>query len=208
VLVDINLLPQNEKRSRRWLYVVIGVLSVGILAVMILLILAGTIGKDVDVLTAELQSTKQLRAEKEQSISDFESSDAWVQLESAVSWAESYPIDTVPVLEHLVELLPERGFLKEFTYAEDGRIQLSIQFDTSSEAAYYLTHLKESKYIQDATLSSLATESISENDSQSAVNTETILPRYLGQFEITLNRNEIKKMETEESSDKQGGDSE
>jgi type IV pilus assembly protein PilN len=208
VLVDINLLPQNEKRSRRWLYVVIGVLSVGILAVMILLILAGTIGKDVDVLTAELQSTKQLRAEKEQSISDFESSDAWVQLESAVSWAESYPIDTVPVLEHLVELLPERGFLKEFTYAEDGRIQLSIQFDTSSEAAYYLTHLIESKYIQDATLSSLATESISENDSQSAVNTETILPRYLGQFEITLNRNEIKKMETEESSDKQGGDSE
>jgi type IV pilus assembly protein PilN len=208
VLVDINLLPQNEKRSRRWLYVVIGVLSVGIIAVMILLILAGTIGKDVDVLTAELQSTKQLRAEKEQSISDFESSDAWVQLESAVSWAESYPIDTVPVLEHLVELLPERGFLKEFTYAEDGRIQLSIQFDTSSEAAYYLTHLKESKYIQDATLSSLATESISENDSQSAVNTETILPRYLGQFEITLNRNEIKKMETEESSDKQGGDSE
>ncbi|WP_201713642.1 PilN domain-containing protein [Rossellomorea arthrocnemi] len=208
MLVDINLLPQNEKRSRRWLYVVIGVLSVGILAVMILLILAGTIGKDVDVLTAELQSTKQLRAEKEQSISDFESSDAWVQLESAVSWAESYPIDTVPVLEHLVELLPERGFLKEFTYAEDGRSQLSIQFDTSSEAAYYLTHLKESKYIQDATLSSLATESISENDSQSAVNTETILPRYLGQFEITLNRNEIKKMETEESSDKQGGDSE
>ncbi|RBP04288.1 PilN domain-containing protein [Rossellomorea aquimaris] len=208
MLVDINLLPQNEKGSRQWLYVVIGVLSVGILALFVLFLLSFNIGKDVDVLTTELQSTKQLRAEKEQSISDFESSDAWVQLESAVRWAESYPIDTVPVLNHLVELLPERGFVKQFTYAEDGSIQLSIQFDTSSEAAFYLTHLKESRYIQEATLLALATEDISENDSLSAVNTETILPRYIGQYEVTLNRVEIKKMETEETSDEQGGDSE
>ncbi|KPL60813.1 PilN domain-containing protein [Rossellomorea vietnamensis] len=205
MLVDINLLPQNEKRSRQWLYVVIGVLSVGILALTIVFILAGNIGKDVDALTAELQSTKQLRAEKEQSISNFESSDAWVQLEGAVRWVESYPIDTVPVLDHLVELLPERGFLKEFTYAEDGSIQLSIQFDTSSEAAYYLTHLKDSKYIQDVKLSSLATESVMENE-QSAVNAEPVLPRYIGQYEVILNRDNIKKIEAE--SDEQGGDSE
>ncbi|MFI8575110.1 pilus assembly protein PilN [Rossellomorea aquimaris] len=208
MLVDINLLPQNEKGSRQWLYVVIGVLSFGILVLFILFLLAFNIGKDVDVLTAELQGTKQLRVEKEQSISDFESSDAWVQLESAVRWAESYPIDTVPVLNHLVELLPERGFVKQFTYAEDGSIQLSIQFDTSSEAAFYLTHLKESRYIQEASLLSLATETISENDSLTAVNTETILPRYIGQYEVMLNRVEIKEMETEETSDEQGGDSE
>ncbi|WP_406686701.1 pilus assembly protein PilN [Rossellomorea vietnamensis] len=205
MLVDINLLPQNEKRSRQWLYVVTGIISLGILALIILFILAGNLGKDVDALTAQLQSEKQLRAEKEQSISDFESSDAWVQLEEAVSWVEDYPIDTVPVLDHLVELLPERGFLKDFTYAEDGSIQLSIQFDTSSEAAYYLTHLKDSKYIQDATLSSLATESVMENE-QGAVNTEPVLPRYIGQYEVILNRDSIKKIEAE--SDERGGDSE
>ncbi|MCC5801393.1 pilus assembly protein PilN [Rossellomorea vietnamensis] len=205
MLVDINLLPQNEKRSRQWLYVVAGVISLGILALILLFILAGNLGKDVDALTAQLQSEKQLRAEKEQSISEFESSDSWVQLESAVSWVEDYPIATVPVLDHLVELLPERGFLKDFTYAEDGSIQLSIQFDTSSEAAYYLTHLKESKYIQDAKLSSLATESVMENE-QAAVNTEPVLPRYVGQYEVILNRDSIKKIETE--SDEQGGDSE
>ncbi|UXH44239.1 pilus assembly protein PilN [Rossellomorea vietnamensis] len=205
MLVDINLLPQNEKRSRQWLYVVAGVISLGILALIILFILAGNLGKDVDALTAQLQSEKQLRAEKEQSISDFESSDAWVQLEDAVSWVEDYPIDTVPVLDHLVELLPERGFLKEFTYAEDGSIQLSIQFDTSSEAAYYLTHLKDSKYTQDAKLSSLATESVMENE-QAAVNTEPVLPRYIGQYEVILNRDSIKEIETE--ADEQGGDSE
>lgn len=205
MLVDINLLPQNEKRSRQWLYVVTGIISLGILALILLFILAGNLGKDVDALTAQLQSEKQLRAEKEQSISDFESSDAWVQLEDAVSWVEDYPIDTVPVLDHLVELLPERGFLKEFTYAEDGSIQLSIQFDTSSEAAYYLTHLKDSKYIQDAKLSSLATESVMENV-QAAVNTEPVLPRYIGQYEVILNRDSIKEIEAE--ADEQGGDSE
>ncbi|WP_061810201.1 hypothetical protein [Rossellomorea vietnamensis] len=204
MLVDINLLPQNEKRSRQWLYVVAGVISLGILALILLFILAGNLSKDVDALTAQLQSEKQLRAEKEQSISDFESSDAWVQLEGAVSWVEDYPIDTIPVLDHLVELLPERGFLKDFTYADVGSIQLSIQFDTSSEAAYYLTHLKDSKYIQDAKLSSLATESVMENE-QAAVNTEPVLPRYVGQYEVILNRDSIKKIEAE--SDEQGGDS-
>ncbi|MCA1057879.1 hypothetical protein LCL96_02990 [Rossellomorea aquimaris] len=207
MLVDINLLPQSEKRSPQWLYVVTGVISLGILALIVLFILVGNIGKDVDALTTELQSTKQQRAEKEQNISDFESSDAWVQLESAVGWAENYPIDTLPVLDHLVELLPERGFMKEFTYAEDGSIQLSIQFDTSSEAAYYLTHLKESKYIEDAKLSSLATEAISEKE-QSAVNTESVLPRYIAQYDIILNRVAIKEIETEGNSDEQGGDSE
>ncbi|MDX8342011.1 pilus assembly protein PilN [Rossellomorea sp. YZS02] len=207
MLVDINLLPQSEKRSRQWLYVVTGVILLGILAIIVLFVLSGNIGKDVDALTTELQETKQLRAEKEQSISDFESSDAWVQLESAVGWAETYPIDTVPVLDHLVELLPERGFMKEFTYAEDGSIQVSIQFDTSSEAAYYLTHLKESKYIVDAKLSSIATEAITENETI-AVNTEPVLPRYIGQYEVMLNREAIKKIETEESSDIEGGDSE
>ncbi|MFI8685585.1 pilus assembly protein PilN [Rossellomorea sp. NPDC077527] len=207
MLVDINLLPQSEKRSPQWLYVVTGVISLGILALIVLFILVGNIGKDVDALTTELQSTKQQRAEKEQNISDFESSDAWVQLESAVGWAENYPIDTLPVLDHLVELLPERGFMKEFTYAEDGSIQLSIQFDTSSEAAYYLTHLKESKYIEDAKLSSLATETISETK-QSAVNTESVLPRYIAQYDIILNRIAIKEIESEENSEEQGGDSE
>ncbi|MBN8191134.1 pilus assembly protein PilN [Bacillus sp. NTK074B] len=207
MLVDINLLPQSEKRSRQWLYVVTGVILLGILGLIVLFILTGNIGKDVDALTTELQGTKQVRAEKEQSISDFESSDAWVQLESAVGWAENYPIDTVPVLDHLVELLPERGFMKEFTYAEDGSIQVSIQFDTSSEAAYYLTHLKESKYIGDAKLSSIATEAVTE-DENLAVNTESVLPRYIGQYEVILNREAIKKIETEESSDEQGGDSE
>ena len=205
MLVDINLLPQNEKRSRQWLYVVTGIISLGIIALIVLFILAGNLGKDVDALTRQLQSEKQLRAEKEQNISDFESSDAWVQLEEAVNWVEDHPIDTVPVLDHLVELLPERGFLKDFTYAEDGSIQLSIQFDTSSEAAYYLTHLKDSKYIQDAKLSSLATESVMENE-QAAVNTEPVLPRYIGQYEVILNRDSIKKIEAE--SDEQGGDSE
>ncbi len=206
MLVEINLLPQNEKRNRQWLYVMLGILSIGVLSIILLLFLASNVGKDVDALTNELQGYKQLRAEKEQSISNFESSDAWVQLESAVSWAESYPIDTVPVLDHLVELLPERGFMKEFTYGENGSVGVAIQFDTSREAAYYLTHLKESEYIQEANLLTLETESISDSDSQNVINTEIILPRYTAQYELTLDKEAIKN--SEKDSEEQGGDSE
>ncbi|BCB05000.1 hypothetical protein [Bacillus sp. KH172YL63] len=206
MLVEINLLPQSEKRNRQWLFAVIGIAAVGLIALILLFILSSNEGKKVDALSSELQGYKQLRAEKEQSISNFESSDAWVQLESAVGWAESYPIETVPVLDGLVELLPERGFMKEFTYGENGRVGVTVQFDTSREAAYYLTHLKESEYILDANLLAVETEEISGSEIQNVINTEVILPRYTAQYELTLNREAIKSKENE--TEEQGGDSE
>ncbi|NMH69875.1 hypothetical protein HF072_13890 [Bacillus sp. RO3] len=210
MLVDINLLPQHEKKNQIWLYIVFGVLSFGILSIILLSILVSTLGKEVDTLSEQLEMSKQLRVEKEQSIADFESSDAWLQLESAVKWAESYPIATVPILNHLVELLPKRGFINQFTYTENGTIGLSIQFDTSREAAYYLTHLKESEYIMDAKLLSVATVPVQENERLTVSNTEQVLPRYVSQFELTLNRSAVIELgfESRENSEEQGGDSE
>jgi hypothetical protein len=130
----------------------------------------------------------------------------------------------------LTSLLPERGFIQSFKYEESGTVTLTAQFDTSSEAAYYLDSLNHSKWIEEATLTSLnaTTENTSEssmgqtkltntpdhysqnnsidtttqnnhgidvnaNGSTSELNTD-YLPRYIGQFEIKLNKEMTRKI--------------
>ena len=73
-------------------------------------------------------------------------------LKNAVEWANNYPIQTIPVMQHLTGLLPERGFIQTFGYTEAGTVTLSVQFDSSREAAYFFDNLNESDWIDEASL--------------------------------------------------------
>lgn len=62
-------------------------------------------------------------------------------------------------MRHLTALLPERGFIQSFAYTEAGTVTISVQFDSSREAAYFIESLKDSDWIEDVSLTSLtATE--------------------------------------------------
>ena len=92
-------------------------------------------------------------------------------LKNAVEWANSYPIQTIPVMQHLTGLLPERGFIQTFGYTEAGTVTLSVQFDSSREAAYFLENLNESDWIDEANLSSLTAQEVEEAEETAATNT-------------------------------------
>jgi type IV pilus assembly protein PilN len=123
------------------------------------------------------------------------STNSYVELSNAVEWAANSPIKSVAVLKHLTSLLPERGFLLTYSYTETGTLSLSIQFDTKKEAAYYLKWLNDSEWIANVRLSSLLSSQIETNGESSLTlnetETEAYLPRYTGNFEITLNRESI-----------------
>jgi hypothetical protein len=92
------------------------------------------------------------------------------QLENAVKWANDYPIQTIPVMRKLTSLLPERGFIQRFGYTEDGTVMLSVQFDSSRDAAYFLSNLTNSQWIEDVSLNSLTAQAV-KDPSNSAANT-------------------------------------
>jgi type IV pilus assembly protein PilN len=197
MLVDINLLPQKETRKKALLYSIVIIIAILFFVLVALFFLRYSLHSDVENLSSQLQKKQELRAVLENNLTGYNVSDADEQLEAAVHWAEKYPIETVPVLDHLIELLPERGFFEEFNYGENGVITLNIQFDSSREAAYYLDRLETSDWITDAKIVKLETATINDTESGTITN-DNSLPRYIGQFEIMLNKNLIKtELETD-----------
>jgi Tfp pilus assembly protein PilN len=241
MLVDINLLPQKE-RGKKGLIVIISIVSA------VFLMLGGyylwqiqTAKKNIANLENQIETTKKIVEAEQSNAEQSESNMSITVLKNAVEWANSYPIQTVPVMQYLTSLLPERGFIQSFSYTEAGTVSISVQFDSGREAAYFLDTLNESKWIDEVSLSSLSTqqvnvgndiaasqsgdgqtaptnnnlvvttdpnnpgniiistnpgsgESNSESESTVTVPTNKYVPRYIGQFGITFNKEVIKEI--------------
>ncbi|WP_409301951.1 PilN domain-containing protein [Peribacillus sp. SCS-155] len=205
MLVEINLLPKKEPKSFGFMLVMIVIAALSAALATVFYIQYKVQTENVQTLEGQINSTKEIAAIEQQKITDFESSNSAVELENMVTWAKDYPIDTVLVLRQLISLLPERGFLQTFTYSEAGKIGLTVQFDTSTEAANYLSLLNNSKAIKNASLKTLTAleEKMQETENPSAEmqfammiqEKLNFLPRYVGTYEITFDKAEIKDME-------------
>ncbi|WP_052352843.1 PilN domain-containing protein [Neobacillus dielmonensis] len=273
MLVEINLLPQKEQRNSSLLFILIGFLVIFLFAGVYYYFQISSVKSDITAVNREITATQKIRAAEEKKLQDTASTDSASKLKSAIEWADTYPIQTIPVMRQLTSLLPERGFIQSFGYTEAGTISLTVQFDSSREAAYFLNSLHGSDWIEDATLSSLtaaaqedttaasttgttatsqttgtstttttqpsaATGTIvnqavpvtgspvqpAQNTTPAATTTTTtpsaataastspaatvnnsILPRYTGQFEITLNKSVVKEQTNPEKSNDEGG---
>jgi Tfp pilus assembly protein PilN len=256
MLVEINLLPQKEPKKFNILYlstiIVIFVIVGGIYYWQI-----QTAKTDVEALDKQITATKKITEKEESKANVNEASQSSNTLKIAVDWARDYPVPTIPVMKELTSLLPERGFIQSFAYAEAGTVTLTVQFDSSREAAFFLNSLKDSEWIKDASLSSLnavekkeettAASQTTPGQAQQAVATQVqeqpaevvvqnnpasptqdvaaaqnpastpaqtasttqavddnILPRYVGQFEIQLNKDRIKELLKKDKEDEEG----
>lgn len=173
MLVDINLLPQ--KKPKRYSFII--TLS----SLLVLIVLVGgfyfwktqTIKDEINSIEGQISVTQKVTEKENQNSEIAASAGSVSKLKSAIQWANDYPIRTVPVMQHLTSLLPERGFILSFGYTETGAVSLSVQFDTAREAAYFLDSLNHSNWVEEASLSSLsAAQSKSETD---ATNDEVAL---------------------------------
>ena len=78
----------------------------------------------------------------------------------AVTWAVNHQKDTYKLLDEITALLPKRGFIQSFSYQETGDVSLTVQFDTTRQAADFLNHLQASKYIKTSELKSVTTSEL------------------------------------------------
>lgn len=172
MLVEINLLPQKEPRKKSF-FIMIAALAVILLSLGTYYFLQIQSTKsDIANIDSQIKMTKDLAAIEEKNANKSESELSITLLKSAVVWANSYPIQTIPVMQHLTGLLPERGFIQTFAYTEAGTVTISVQFDSAREAAYFLDNLNESEWIDDANLSSLTAKE-QEESKEAAPSTAT-----------------------------------
>lgn len=198
MLVDINLLPQKEAKNKTLLVLAIIFAVILLFGVFFVFWFNRSYDNQIAQLDQRIANTESMIVAEQQKQVSSEATNSLTQLESTVEWAKAYPLKTVPVLQELTSLLPERGFIKTFTYAETGTVVLKVQFEQSREAAYYLSSLLDSNWVSDAKITSLNAvkefydQTMSDNFDNGHVKNEKYIPRYEGEFDITLNQDFIK----------------
>lgn len=210
MLVDINLLPQKEAKNKTLLVLAIIFAVILLLGVFFVFWFNRSYDIQIAQLDQHIANTESMIVAEQQKQVTSEATNSLTQLESTVEWAKAYPLKTVPVLQELTSLLPERGFIKTFTYDETGTVVLNVQFEQSREAAYYLSSLLDSNWVSDAKITSLNAvkefydQTMSDNFDDGHIKNEKYIPRYEGEFDITLNQDfikgDLKKKNTESDS--------
>jgi Tfp pilus assembly protein PilN len=163
MLVEINLLPQKEPKKIGFIITLSCLVGLLVLTGAYYLWQTNSTKSVIASLDRQITMTKKIAEKENKSTETVEATSSVSQLKTAIDWANDYPIQTIPVMGHLTSLLPERGFIQSFAYSEAGTISLSVQFDSAREAAYFLDNLNESKWIEEASLSSLAAASTTES---------------------------------------------
>ncbi|AQQ52893.1 PilN domain-containing protein [Planococcus lenghuensis] len=188
MLVDINLLPQKERNNPTVIIAVIALLFAALLLWIVFFFLTKSEENQQQLLLAESQELAALQTELRDEIAMRSGLSEEQELQATVTWAQSYQYDTVPLLTELASLLPARGFFQTFTYTGPNTAKLDVQFDNAREAAFYLTHLKNSELLSDVSLLSVATEDLVTEEAEEEVDEEDtmILPRYVASYEMTF----------------------
>lgn len=195
MLVDINLLPKKEPKNVVFLLSAVIVAAIAAIAAAVFYVLVDRADRQIDSLEKELKQTRALQAVELQKLADLEFAKEIDELNKAVQWAKDYPLKMVPLLRNMTELLPERGFIMSFSYSEDGTVTVSVQFDTSEEAAYYLKRLSDAKFIADVQLKSVSAVNANEQSDGQGAATGQVVPRYLAQYEMHVDKQALEEKE-------------
>ncbi|PLR93714.1 PilN domain-containing protein [Bacillus sp. T33-2] len=188
MLVEINLLPKKEPKHSSVLLISIIIFIVFAALAALIYWQANTYEKQIGAVDKELATVQKLNMAQQKKLADNESLSSAAELQKAAEWAQQYPVETVPILRNIISLLPERGFIQFFQYANPGTVNIRLQFDTTRDAAYYLNSLKESEWVENADLLSITAQG-EEEKAETEKNGEsdgTFLPRYTAEYVIDL----------------------
>jgi type IV pilus assembly protein PilN len=191
MLVEINLLPKKEHKTSSSLSITIILLFVFVIVSIGVFVQAHVNETSLKKVNQEIKSVQKLNVALQTKMTDQESSDSTGNLQRAVTWAESYTPETVRLLRSLIALLPEQGFIQSLSYSGEGIVSVKVQFESSRDAAYFLSSLKHSEWVVDASILTLGGVKEERSESAIASNTEAaevLMPIYYAEFEIHFNR--------------------
>lgn len=198
MLVEINLLPQKQKKSI-FIFLIAGIVFFTFLVLFAIgYFIYDNKQQSLKNVESELELTVSLREIEEKKLTESKEVDSFSQLMTKIDWITKQKISLVFLLNHLVSLLPERGYFMNYQASDEGTVTINVQFDTPREAANYLHELNQSPYIAQASLQNLSTQEI--NDEENSDEPFRYLPRYIANFNIEINRVAILRAKIKEGS--------
>jgi len=190
MLVEINLLPKREHKKSSQLIIAILIILFFTVSSSIIYIQGNRYNSKIEVIDKQIESLQKLNDAQQAKMTDVEAGNSAVKLQTALKWAEQYPVETVPLMQNIISLLPERGFIQNFEYSDSDSVLITIQYDSTRDTAFYLSSLKQSEWVQQATLLNIKAVTMEEKKVASESGTinnhekAKILPRYSAEYKI------------------------
>lgn len=193
MLIDINLLPNKQKRSFSFMLIPISIGAVLFLVFGWMMYSSFQLKAEQETLTDRLEKTTELVAALQATEAGTVSSGQTLQ--EYVDWLDRVQFSTVALLDDLVARLPERGYFMNYEFDGSETVTLTVQFDQMKEVSQYLNELNESENVQTASLLTVSAADLTEE----TVETESrILPRYITDYEIVIDKSNLRMAEEEE----------
>lgn len=193
MLIDINLLPNKQKRSFSFMLIPISAGAVLFLVFGWMMYSSFQLKAEQETLTDRLEKTTELVAALQATEAGTVSSGQTLQ--EYVDWLDGVQFSTVALLDDLVRRLPERGYFMNYEFDGSETVTLTVQFDQMKEVSQYLNELNESENVQTASLLTVSAADLTE---ETVDNESRILPRYITDYEIVINKSNLRTNEEEE----------
>lgn len=166
MLVEINLLPKKEPKNIALLFWAGILAGASAIFLIVFFIALHQTKQDLAAVNQQIKQTEALQAAEQAAQKSNADIQDFKKLSSAVKWASDTPVKTVPVLDKLTKLLPQYGYITDFSCGSTGA-NVTVQFDSFDEAVYFLKRLNDSQYFSGAVLDSIKmnTETAGESSS-------------------------------------------
>lgn len=183
MVVEINLLEQKEKRN------VLPYL-IGAFFMLFIIILTITfslqkaqLNQQVETLDGQIE---RLQLEQESYSGPVEGAGTDREhLRNSLDQLKGTIVPVIPIVQGLVELLPERGFFESFALTGKSEVTVNVRFDTIQEAAEYTNTLIQQPFVKEVELTGVESDEVDEE------NLYEYHPRYMASYYISLEESKI-----------------
>ncbi len=196
MLIDINLLPNKQKRSFSFVLIPISAGTVLLLVFSWMLFNSFQLKAEHEDLTDRFEKTTELVTVMQ--ANDSEAASSGQTLQEYVEWLDGVQFSTVELLDDLVARLPERGYFMNYEFDGSETVTLTVQFDQMKEVSQYLNELNASEHVQTASVLTITTAELTEETNEED---GRILPRYVTEYEIVIDKSNLRTEEVEEGTD-------
>ncbi|PLR75504.1 fimbrial assembly protein [Bacillus sp. V3-13] len=205
MLADINLLPKKEPRNKTAAILLAVAAAVLITGIAVFYWQLEVRKQNLESIENQLRLTNDIIEVEGKKLADHQSVHSVEKLETAITRAGDQRVNTVYLLQELTRLLPERGFITEFAIDQEYLIKQVVQFDTKSEAAYYLNALVNIDWVKEAIVKETKAGDWEVLNNNTGVSDEELveigkkeyLPRYYAEYEVKLDIPALKKAYSE-----------
>jgi len=181
---DINLIPKLEKGQQgpKLIYFLLAIVAILVLSLLVWQYF------DASAQMTELQAKESnLITERDQLLTDLSIAQPVNQntLEQSLSFVEkvSYPVS--PLITEIQGLQPSNSYLRNYTFSAES-VSISVDFETLSDVATYVSRLSKSGYFTDGQVLSITNSDLGEElDSEDETNFD-VIPRQSAQITLLI----------------------